>query len=85
MDLSNSNLAKDLECPICLGTFNEPKLLSCGHTRCQKCVNNIVATHRTAANGGQGHDRNSIKCPECGVETVIPPSGLKTNYRLVGK
>ncbi|KAH7709511.1 Leucine Rich Repeat family protein [Aphelenchoides avenae] len=83
MDLSNSNLVKDLECPICLDIFNEPKLLSSGHTICQKCVNIVVATHRTAANAGQGHDGNSIKCPECGVDTLIPPSGLKTNYRLV--
>ncbi|KAH7717389.1 leucine Rich Repeat family protein [Aphelenchoides avenae] len=83
MDLDNPNLAKTLECPVCLDIFDEPKLLSCGHTICQKCVNNVVATQRTAANAGQELDGNSIKCPECGTETVIPPGGLKTNYCLV--
>ncbi|KAH7717671.1 leucine Rich Repeat family protein [Aphelenchoides avenae] len=83
MELNDANLAKTLECPVCLDVFDEPKLLSCGHTVCQKCVNNVVAAHPTAENAGQGHDENSVKCPECGMETVIPPGGLKTNYRLV--
>ncbi|KAH7711229.1 E3 ubiquitin-protein ligase TRIM32 [Aphelenchoides avenae] len=83
MDLNDADLAKTVECAVCLCVFDEPKLLGCGHTICQKCVHKVVAAQRTAANGGQGRDGNSIKCPECGTETVIPPSGLTTNYRLV--
>ncbi|KAH7717570.1 leucine-rich protein [Aphelenchoides avenae] len=72
MDLDNSNLAKELECPVCLDVFDEPKLLLCGHTI------------RAAANARAGRDENSVKCPECSKETEIPPEGLATNYRLVG-
>ncbi|KAH7704079.1 putative proteinconserved [Aphelenchoides avenae] len=79
MNLNDADLAKSLECPVCLDLFDEPKLLNCGHTVCQKCVNKI----RAAANAGPGRDGNCIKCPVCGGETEIPPEGLKTNYSLV--
>ncbi|KAH7703303.1 e3 ubiquitin-protein ligase TRIM32 [Aphelenchoides avenae] len=83
MDLTDADLGKTLECPVCLDVFDEPKLLICGHTVCQKCVNKVVTTRRNGANARQGRDRNSIKCPECNRETEIPPDGLATNYRLV--
>ncbi|KAH7704077.1 leucine Rich Repeat family protein [Aphelenchoides avenae] len=83
MDLSNSNLVKDLECPICHDIFDEPKLLVCGHTVCQECVDKIVATRHSGANAGQGQDQNRLKCPLCDRETEIPPDGLRTNYSLV--
>ncbi|KAH7711233.1 putative proteinconserved [Aphelenchoides avenae] len=79
MDLIDANLAKTLECPVCLDVFDEPKLLSCGHTVCQKCVNMVVAKRQTDVNA----DMDCMKCPECGEETMIPPGGPKTNYRLV--
>ncbi|KAH7717692.1 tripartite motif-containing protein 4-like protein [Aphelenchoides avenae] len=79
MNLNDADLAKSLECPVCLDIFDEPKLLNCGHTVCQKCVDKI----RTAANAGPGRDGNSIKCLACGGETQIPPEGFKTNYNLV--
>ncbi|KAH7715339.1 leucine Rich Repeat family protein [Aphelenchoides avenae] len=83
MDLSNADLAKTVECPVCLDVFDEPKFLNCGHTVCQKCVNKVVATRRNGANARQGRDRNCIKCPVCTTETEIPPDGLITNYSLV--
>ncbi|KAH7711227.1 Protein TAM-1 [Aphelenchoides avenae] len=83
MDLNDADLAKTLECPVCLDVFDEPKLLICGHTVCQKCVDKIVAAQQTAAHARQGRDGSCIKCPECTKETEIPPDGLPTNYRLV--
>ncbi|KAH7713295.1 leucine Rich Repeat family protein [Aphelenchoides avenae] len=80
MDLSNADLAKTVECPVCLDVFDEPKLLSCGHTVCQKCVDKVVATRRNGANARHGRDRNCIKCPVCTTETEIPPDGLTTNF-----
>ncbi|KAH7717690.1 leucine Rich Repeat family protein [Aphelenchoides avenae] len=83
MDLNNSNLVKDLECPICHDIFDKPKLLVCGHTICQECVDKIVATRHSGANAGQGQDQDRLKCPLCDRETEIPPDGLPTNYSLV--
>ncbi|KAH7717672.1 tripartite motif-containing protein 13-like protein [Aphelenchoides avenae] len=73
MDLNDADLAKTLECPVCLDVFDEPKLLICGHTLCQKCVDKIVAAQQTAAHARQGRDGSSIKCPECTKETEILP------------
>ncbi|KAH7695635.1 tripartite motif-containing protein 59-like protein, partial [Aphelenchoides avenae] len=83
MDLHAADLAKTLECPVCLDVFDEPKLLICGHTVCQKCVNKVVATHRTAGNARAGRDGNFFKCTVCSTETEIPPDGLTTNHSLV--
>ncbi|KAH7708199.1 leucine Rich Repeat family protein [Aphelenchoides avenae] len=79
MDLNAVDLAKTLECPVCLDVFDEPKLLICGHTVCQKCVNKVVATHRTAGDAHPGRDGNFFKCPVCTTDTEIPPDGLTTN------
>ncbi|KAH7699830.1 tripartite motif containing 13-like protein, partial [Aphelenchoides avenae] len=50
MDLNDANLTKSLECPGCLDFFDEPKLLTCGHTVCQKCANKF-ATSRSGIFG----------------------------------
>ncbi|KAH7711240.1 TAM-1 protein [Aphelenchoides avenae] len=83
MDLMDGNLAKTLECPVCLDIFDEPKLLNCGHTVCQKCVNKAAKTRLIRADAWPAQDQKCLKCPECGTETKIPPHGLTTNYRLV--
>ncbi|KAH7721497.1 leucine Rich Repeat family protein [Aphelenchoides avenae] len=84
MDLNDANLIKSLECPVCLDFFDEPKLLTCGHTVCQKCVNKVAKTRRTPPNAwSAGVEQKYLKCPECGKETKIPLGGLTTNYRLV--
>lgn len=83
MDLNDLNLAKTLECPVCLDIFDEPKLLRCGHTICEKCMKEILASNKSAANSGLAP--SSVTCPECGEKTDIPLEGLATNYRLVGE
>lgn len=82
MDLNDLNLAKTLECPVCLDIFDEPKLLRCGHTICDKCAKKIIASKPAAPST---FDSGSILCPECGYKTEIPLEGLATNYRLVGE
>jgi hypothetical protein len=53
-----TDLQKQLECSICLKTFNnidhKPKILSCGHTICEITITKL-------------YKNNTIKCPLCRV------------------
>lgn len=39
---TRKELKNTLECSVCTNIFEEPKILSCGHTFCQSCVNRLV-------------------------------------------
>ena len=51
-------LAKHLECGICLEKFKDPKVLRCQHLYCKKCLERLVTG-------------NEIICPECRGKTVV--------------
>jgi len=55
------------ECPICVETFTDPKVLPCVHTFCLKCLLKY----------GE-HDKlgDQMACPLCRANFVIPPGGL---------
>ena len=42
------------DCPICLTNYDNPKLLKCGHTLCESCLNNIIKK-----------DKDNPLCPLC--------------------
>ena len=71
------NLHEEVSCSVCMTTFTEPKILSCLHTFCLHCLNEILRT------SGR-HD--IIPCPECRREVQVPSSGnlkdLPTNFRI---
>ncbi|XP_071487020.1 uncharacterized protein [Diadema antillarum] len=68
--------SQNLECPVCLTLFNQPKLLTCSHTFCKDCLECILQTQP-----GQ----HTITCPLCMKGTSVPSgdvSRLQTNVPL---
>lgn len=72
-------LEEDLTCPICCCLFEDPRVLSCSHSFCKKCLEGILEGNRSPA------WRPPFKCPTCRKET--PHNGvnsLQANYSLRG-
>ena len=71
-----AELEREITCAICQEHYTEPKLLSCGHYFCKKCILKLV--HRAGA-------ENPFPCPECREEIVLPKGsvdGLQTAFFL---
>ena len=49
-------------CPICLGQYQDPRLLHCLHTYCKGCLEELL---------NKGLRRSSIECPECREVTEV--------------
>jgi len=70
------NVQLCLRCPICCENFDEPKQLSCGHSFCRCCLDQIRQLY-------------SISCPVCRKPTYLSMTGpqgirlLPTNYSLI--
>ncbi|XP_030848119.1 tripartite motif-containing protein 2-like [Strongylocentrotus purpuratus] len=62
-DALKNAIAQSLECPVCLNTFTDPKILSCSHTYCKTCLDNLLDCH--------GNDQ-MLRCPVCRAETQVP-------------
>ncbi|XP_011602830.2 LOW QUALITY PROTEIN: E3 ubiquitin-protein ligase TRIM32 [Takifugu rubripes] len=66
-----------LECPICFETYNQsqlrPKLLQCGHTVCQTCLEKLLA-----------NTINGVRCPFCSkVSRMSSISQLADNLTVL--
>ncbi|CAN0113709.1 unnamed protein product [Lampetra fluviatilis] len=59
----------ELSCPICLGTFDCPSTLSCGHSFCLRCLD------------GAWERASSFSCPQCRASFPERPQ-LKRNVAL---
>ena len=56
-------ITKHLECAICMETFKEPKMLTCQHSYCKKCLGRLVIA--------DGRGNYKIICPECRQKTQV--------------
>lgn len=65
-------LQKEAQCPVCLGTVENPKTLPCLHSFCLNCLEKIPA------------DEQIIDCPVCRSDTEIPDdlSDLPSSFHL---
>nr|XP_054761612.1 tripartite motif-containing protein 2-like [Lytechinus pictus] len=56
-------ISQSTECPVCLSTFTDPKILSCSHTFCKTCLDNYLL---------ECHGNCQIRCPVCRAVTQVP-------------
>lgn len=68
-------LQKEVECPVCLGTVDDPKTLPCLHSFCLNCLKKIPVDEE---------DEEIIQCPVCRTFEEIPEnlSDLPTSFHL---
>ena len=59
---------EELNCSICLDTYNDPKLLQCLHAYCRKCLVKLVVRDQ------QG--QLILTCPKCRHDTPVPANGV---------
>ena len=62
-EIALKKLEEELNCPICLDTYTDPKLLQCFHIYCQECL--------VPLQGQLG-----ITCPNCRQVTPVPDRGV---------
>ena len=61
-------LEEQLTCPVCLGLFNNPRILPCHHSFCQDCVGPCPRELREG--------KYFLKCPTCTKSAQIPDDGV---------
>ena len=66
-DQALRKLADQLECSICLDSFNDPKLLQCFHVFCKDCLEPMVLRDKHGL---------SLCCPNCRHFTLLPANGV---------
>ena len=65
-DSSDSLTADLFDCAVCMEDMSDskPKNLTCGHSFCGRCLENIAKGTRR------------ILCPTCRMETILPEDGV---------
>ncbi|XP_071481051.1 E3 ubiquitin-protein ligase TRIM56-like [Diadema antillarum] len=75
MATSHQISSQNLECPVCLTLFNQPKSLSCSHTFCKDCLQQVFQT--------QPSKQLIITCPVCRKETPLPSGDVRKLQTIV--
>jgi len=60
------DLQQEIMCPLCLETFEDPRVLPCQHVNCKACLDAL------ASRGGNV----SLTCPECRKKTDLLEGGV---------
>ena len=58
----------ELNCPICLDIYTDPKILQCFHVYCQGCLGRLVFRDQ--------HGHLVLTCPNCRQLTPVPANGV---------
>ena len=71
-------LEKQVQCPICLETYHNPKALSCLHAYCQECIQQLLL---------QQQRDQEVECPQCRSVVAVTgndPTSLPTVFFING-
>ena len=71
-------LEKQVQCPICLETYRDPKALACLHAYCRECIQQLLKR--------QQRDQE-VECPQCRSVVAVAgndPSSLPTVFFING-
>ena len=74
-DKGLKDLGKEITCAVCHDVFEEPKILSCCHYYCKKCIQGLL--------NYAGRANRPFECPECRLPTLVPqndPNQLTTAF-----
>ena len=74
-DKGLKDLGKEITCAVCHDVFEEPKILSCCHYYCKKCIQELLDY--------AGRANRPFECPECRLPTLVPqndPNQLTTAF-----
>ena len=77
---------EELVCPICIEMLREPRMLSCQHTFCTACLEQLASAQSSLAARTRKHDSTakevSITCPECRANMILPENGIYGEFNL---
>ncbi len=76
-----SKIREELICGICLDFLDKPKVLSCAHSFCFACLQQITQSRYKHGELKKGE----LECPSCRQITQLPPGSveaLSTNHTL---
>ena len=71
-------LEKQVQCPICLETYRDPKALACLHAYCQGCIQRLLE---------QQQRDQEVECPQCRSVVAVAgndPGSLPTVFFING-
>lgn len=74
IDVGDNSEGSAYECVICLRQFVEPKIISCGHTFCQQCLEHMEITYN------RNNTVKTLKCPFCRQTVELPSSGSVRDF-----
>ena len=71
MSISESK-ACILNCPLCLKTYEDPRILPCQHSACEKCLSSYIKTivHK------ETDQHNGLPCPVCKKKTKLKDASM---------
>ncbi|KAL3887886.1 hypothetical protein ACJMK2_000275 [Sinanodonta woodiana] len=65
---TEGRFAQVLQCPICLESLRRPKVLPCGHTYCNSCLQSHISSKVI----NRGTPQACFPCPVCRADTTLP-------------
>ncbi|XP_030837301.1 uncharacterized protein LOC105446170 [Strongylocentrotus purpuratus] len=74
INLLDSVVSEEVECAICLNKLDTPRILTCLHSFCEKCLEKCVQNRKDDSSQS---GNSTLKCALCNEYTVLPDTGVR--------